>query len=171
MCADGDLMEKTLTEAAQLLQKISKAATMRRDRETRLSGEPEHNSRMKMYAEMSKEATPEDKKEEPIPKKLEEVHTKTRTTPSVDFAKSNETNKRSMSSTKPLREFEQMDWIPIDYGEVFDKRRPFPNQKGMARAWKRTSHWKSKWKIRMILKPLVRSFESSLVMTRCIRIT
>jgi hypothetical protein len=27
-CAGGDLMEKTLTEAAQLLQKISKAATM-----------------------------------------------------------------------------------------------------------------------------------------------
>jgi hypothetical protein len=41
-----------------------------------------------------------------------------------------------MSSVKPLREFEQMDWVPIDYGEVFDKRRPFPNQKGMARALK-----------------------------------
>jgi hypothetical protein len=27
-----------------------------------------------------------------------------------------------------------MDWVPIDYGEVFDKRRPFPNQKGMERA-------------------------------------
>jgi hypothetical protein len=27
-----------------------------------------------------------------------------------------------------------MDWLPIDYGEAFDKRRPFPNQKGMARA-------------------------------------
>jgi hypothetical protein len=26
-----------------------------------------------------------------------------------------------------------MDWVPIDYGEVFDKRRPFPNQKGMAK--------------------------------------
>jgi hypothetical protein len=37
---------------------------------------------------------------------------------------------------KPLREFEPMDWVPIDYGEVFDKRRPFPNQKGMARALK-----------------------------------
>jgi hypothetical protein len=47
---------------------------------------------------------------------------------------SNETNKRSMSSAKPLREFEHMDWAPIDYGEVFDKRRLFPNQKGMARA-------------------------------------
>jgi hypothetical protein len=31
MCAGGDLMEKTLTEVAQLLQKISKAAAMRRD--------------------------------------------------------------------------------------------------------------------------------------------
>jgi hypothetical protein len=28
MCAGGDLMEKTLTEAAQLLQKVSQAAAM-----------------------------------------------------------------------------------------------------------------------------------------------
>jgi hypothetical protein len=34
-----------------------------------------------------------------------------------------------MSSAKPLREFEPMDWVPIVYREVFDKRRPFPNQK------------------------------------------
>jgi hypothetical protein len=39
-----------------------------------------------------------------------------------------------MSSTKPLREFEPMDWVPINYRELFDKRRPLPNQKGMARA-------------------------------------
>jgi hypothetical protein len=39
-----------------------------------------------------------------------------------------------VSSTKPLRKFEHMDWVPIDYGEVFAKRRPFRNQKGMARA-------------------------------------
>jgi hypothetical protein len=71
---------------------------------------------------------------EPIPKKLDEEHIKSRTTPSVDFTKSNETNKRSISSAKPLREFEPMDWVPIDYREVFDTRRPFPNQKGMARA-------------------------------------
>jgi hypothetical protein len=134
MCGGGDLMEKTLTEAAKLLQKISKAATMRRDWETRLAGEPEHNSRMKTCAEISKEATLEVTKEEPIPEQLEGVCIETRTTSSVDFAEPNETNKRSMSSAKPLREFEHMDWVPIDYGEVFDKRRPFPNQKGMARA-------------------------------------
>jgi hypothetical protein len=34
MCAGGDLMEKTLMEAAQLLQKISKAVAMQRDWET-----------------------------------------------------------------------------------------------------------------------------------------
>jgi hypothetical protein len=39
-----------------------------------------------------------------------------------------------MSSAKPLREFEQMDWVPIDFGEIFDKSRSFPNQKGMAKA-------------------------------------
>jgi hypothetical protein len=127
-------MEKTLTEAAQLLQKISKAAAMRRDWKTRLAGELEHNSRMKTCAEISKEATPEVTKEEPILEKLEEEHIKSRTTPSVDFVESNETNKRSMSSAKPLSEFEHMDWVPINYGEVVDKRRPFPNQKGMARA-------------------------------------
>jgi hypothetical protein len=85
MCAGGDIIEKTLTEAAQLLQKISKAAAMWREWETRLAGEPEHNSRMKTCAKVSKEATPEVTKEEPIPEKLEEEHIKSRTTLSVDL--------------------------------------------------------------------------------------
>jgi hypothetical protein len=78
---------------------------MQRDWEKRLAGEPEYNPRMKKCAEFSKEATPEVTKEEPIPKKLEEDCFKSRTTPSVDFAESNETTKRTMSSAKPLREF------------------------------------------------------------------
>jgi hypothetical protein len=81
-------MEKTLMEAAQLLQKISKAAAMRIDWETRLAGEPEHNSRMKKCAEIFKEATSEVTKKEPIPEKLEGEHIKSRTTPRVHFAKS-----------------------------------------------------------------------------------
>jgi hypothetical protein len=98
---------------------------MRKDWETRLAGEPEYNARMKKCAEFSKEATPAVTKEEPIPEKLEEEHIKSRTTSSIDFAESNETTKKSMSSAKPLREFKHMDWVPIDYREVFDKRRPF----------------------------------------------
>jgi hypothetical protein len=57
MCASVDLMEKTLTKAAKLLQKISKAAAMLRDWETRLAGVLEHNSKMKTCDEISKEAT------------------------------------------------------------------------------------------------------------------
>jgi hypothetical protein len=171
MCGGGNLMEKTLMEAAQLLQKISKAAAMRRDWETRLAGELEHNSCMKTCAEISKEATPEDKKEEPILEKLEGVHIKSRTTPSVDFVKSNQTNKRSMSSVKPLREFKHMDLVSIDYGEVFDKRRPFPNQKGMARELEADFPLEKQAKIHTILKPPVRSFKSSLVMMKWIRNT
>jgi hypothetical protein len=100
MCASGDLMEKTLTKAAQLLQKISKAAAMQRDWETRLAEELEYNSRKKKCAEFSKDATPEVTKEKPILEKLEDEHIKSRVTASVDFAASNETNKRSMSSVK-----------------------------------------------------------------------
>jgi hypothetical protein len=69
---------------------------MRRDWETRLAEEPEYNSRKKKCAEFSKEATPEVTKEEPISEKHEEEHIKSKTIPSVDFAVSNETNKRSM---------------------------------------------------------------------------
>jgi hypothetical protein len=98
MCAGGDLMEKTLTEAAQLLQKISRAAAMRRDWETRLAEEPEYNSRKNKCAEFSKEATPEVTKEEPIPRKLEEEHIKSRTTPGIDFTESNETNEKHVKN-------------------------------------------------------------------------
>jgi hypothetical protein len=69
---------------------------MRRDWETRLAKETEYNSRKKKCAEFSKEATPEVTKEEPITEKLEEDHIKSRTTPSIDFAIPNDTNKRSM---------------------------------------------------------------------------
>jgi hypothetical protein len=68
-------MEKTLTKAAQVLQKISKVATMRRDWETWLSAEPEHDSNIKMHAEISRTAVTEDKKEESILENLKEVHT------------------------------------------------------------------------------------------------
>jgi hypothetical protein len=78
---------------------------------------------------------PEEKKEEPIPKKVEEIkHEETRTIPESDHAETSKASERTMSSAKPLREFEQMGWVPIDFGEIFDKRRPFPNQKGMAKA-------------------------------------
>jgi hypothetical protein len=70
MCAGVDVMDKTLTEAAQLLQKVSKAAAMRRDWETRLAEEPEYNSRKKKCAEFSKEATRKSQKRNQLRKSL-----------------------------------------------------------------------------------------------------
>jgi hypothetical protein len=58
----------------------------------------------------------------------------TRTIPESDRTETSKASERTMSSVKPLREFEQMDWVPIDFGEIFDKRRLFPFQKGMAKA-------------------------------------
>ena len=40
---------------------------------------------------------------------------------------------RTMGTAKSLREFEQMDWIPLDFGRLFDKARSHPNQRGMAK--------------------------------------
>ena len=40
---------------------------------------------------------------------------------------------RTMGTAKSLMEFEQMDWIPIDFGRLFDKARPHPNQRGMTK--------------------------------------
>jgi hypothetical protein len=135
MCEGGDLMEKTLTEATQLLEKISKAAAMRRDWETRLSWKSEFDTSVRPLAGSFRNTVPEEKKEEPIPKKVEEIkYAEARTIPESEHAETSKANERIMSSAKPLRELEQMDWVPIDFGEIFDKRRSFPNQKGMAKA-------------------------------------
>jgi hypothetical protein len=77
----------------------------------------------------------EEKKEEPILKKVEEIkHTETRTILESDHAEASKASERTMSSAKPLRDFKQMDWVPIDFREIFDKRKSLSNQKGVAKA-------------------------------------
>jgi hypothetical protein len=110
MCAGGDLMEKTLTEAAQLLQKISKAVAMQRDWETRLSGKPKCDTSVRPLAGIFRNTVPEEKKKEPILKKVEEIkHVEARTVPKSDHVETSKASERTMSSVKPLTEFEQ--WI------------------------------------------------------------
>jgi hypothetical protein len=74
------------------------------------------------------------------------VHIKSRTTLSIDFAEANETNKRSMSSAKPLREFKHMDWVPIDYGDVFGKKDRSLTKRGWQEHWKQVSQGKASGK-------------------------
>jgi hypothetical protein len=54
-------MEKTVTEAAQLLQKISKAVAMQRDWQTRLSGKSECDTSVRPLAEIFRNTVPQEK--------------------------------------------------------------------------------------------------------------
>jgi len=58
-------MEKTLMEAAQLLQKISKGAAMRRDWEKRCSASFEEESQMQVLAGIFRKETSEVREEQP----------------------------------------------------------------------------------------------------------
>jgi hypothetical protein len=54
-------MEKTVTEAAQLLQKISKVVAMQRDWQTRLSGKSECDTSVRPLAEIFRNTVPQEK--------------------------------------------------------------------------------------------------------------
>jgi hypothetical protein len=126
---------KTLAKSAQLLQKISKAVAMQRDWETRLLRKLVCDTSVRPLAGIFKNTVLEDEKEEPISKKVEEIkHVETRTIPESDHTETSKASERTMSSAKPLREFKQMNWVPINFGYIFDKRRPFSNQNGMTKA-------------------------------------
>jgi hypothetical protein len=140
MCAGGDLMEKTLTEASQLLQKLSKAVAMQRDWETRLSGKPECDTSVRPLAGIFRNKVPEEKKEEPIPKKVEEIkHAEARTIPESGHAETSKASERTMSSAKPLREFEQMDWVPIDFEKSLTREDCSLIKRGWRKPWRWTS--------------------------------
>jgi hypothetical protein len=41
-----------------------------------------------------------------------------------------------LANAKPLKEFKQMDWILIDFEEIFNKRRPYPNHKSVGESYR-----------------------------------
>jgi hypothetical protein len=107
MCAGGDLMEKTLMEVSQLLQIISKVAAMQRDWETRLPGKLDCDTNVRPLAGIFRNTVPEEKKEEPIMIKVEEIkQAESRTIPESDHVETSKASERTMSSAKPLRELE-----------------------------------------------------------------
>ena len=119
-------MEKTLMEVAQL-QKISKGAAMRRDWEKRCSASSKEESQVRVLAGIFRKETTEVREEQPKHgKDIETNHDEVALIRSA--TKDNPEKKgRTLGTAKSLREFEQMDWIPIDFGRLFDKARPHPN--------------------------------------------
>jgi hypothetical protein len=75
------------------------------------------------------------KKEEARQEKIEgATHNEGGPIQGIKIRKLEELQERSLVNAKTLKEFEQMDWIPINFEEIFNKRRPYPNQKESARA-------------------------------------
>ena len=106
-------MEKTLTEAAQLLQKISKGAAMRRDWENRCSAISEEESQVRVLAGIFRKETSEEREEQPKHGKVIETNHNEEALIRCATKDDPEKKRRTMGTAKSLREFEQMDWIPI----------------------------------------------------------
>jgi hypothetical protein len=135
MCACGNIMEKPLTKATQLLQRISEGVAMQRDWEEHISGSVEQETCVEVLAGMSRKEAPKVKKEEARQEKIEgATHNEGGPIQGIKIRKLEELQGRSLANSKPLKEFEQMDWIPINFEEIFNKRRPCPNQKESMRA-------------------------------------
>jgi hypothetical protein len=70
MCASGDIMDKTISEAAQILQRISNGQRTQRDWQRRCREEQNDKSKPKVLAEFSIKDEPKVKEDEPPYKKL-----------------------------------------------------------------------------------------------------
>jgi predicted Holliday junction resolvase-like endonuclease len=71
MCAGGDIMNKTISEAAQILQRISNGQRTQRDWQRRCREEQNDKSKPEVLAEISEKDEPEVKEHECRPKDVE----------------------------------------------------------------------------------------------------
>jgi hypothetical protein len=79
MCAGGDIMDKTISELAQILQRISNGQRMQRDWQRCCREEQNDKSKPEVLAEISKKDEPEVKKDEPTIQEIEDPLPKVRT--------------------------------------------------------------------------------------------
>jgi hypothetical protein len=78
MCAGGDIMDKTISEAAQILQRISNEQRTQRDWQRRCREEQNDKSKPKVRAEFSEKDEPEVKEDEPTIHEIEDPLLKVR---------------------------------------------------------------------------------------------
>jgi hypothetical protein len=108
-CAGGDLMDKTISEAAQILQRISNGKTQR-DWQRRCQEEKNDKSKPEVLAEISEKDKSEVQKDKPIVQETKETLPKVREV--IMHDKNVEINMnadRSMGNARPLAEFNQSD--------------------------------------------------------------
>jgi hypothetical protein len=108
MCAGGDIMDKTISEAAQILQRIRNGQRMQRDWQRHCREEKNDKSKPEVLAEISEKDEPEVKKDEPT------IQENIETNMNVG---------RSMGNARPLAEFNQSGWIQVDFASLINYRR------------------------------------------------
>jgi hypothetical protein len=119
MRAGGDLMDKTISEATQILQRISNGKRMQRDWERCCREEQNDKSKPKLLAEISEKDEPEVKEDE-----IEELLPKVSEVISHDENVATNMNVGpSIGNARPLAEFNQSDWIQVDFGPIINYRR------------------------------------------------
>jgi hypothetical protein len=124
MCAGGDLMDKPISEAAQILQRISNGKRTQRDCQRHCREEQNDKSKPEVLAEISEKDEPEVKKDEPTIQEVEDPLPKVRGV--ISDIKNVETNMnvgRSMWNARPLPEFNQSGWIQVDFAPLINYRR------------------------------------------------
>jgi hypothetical protein len=124
MCAAGDIMDKTISEAAQILQRISNGQRTQRDWQRRCREEQNNKSKPKVLAEISEKDEPEVKEDEPTIQEIQDRLPKEREV--ISDVKNVETNMnvgRSMWNARQLAEFDQSGWILVDFAPLINYRR------------------------------------------------
>jgi hypothetical protein len=117
-------MDKTISEAAQILQRISNGKRMQKDWQRHCREEQNNKSIPEMLAEISKRDEPEVKEDEPTIQEIEEPLPKVSKV--ILHDRNVETNMnvgQSMGSARPLAEFNQSDWIQVDFPPINNYRR------------------------------------------------
>jgi hypothetical protein len=124
MCAGGDIMDKTISEATQILQRISNGQKTQRDWQRRCREEQNDKSKPKVLAEISEKDEPEVKKDEPTIQEIKDPLPKVIAV--ILDVKNVETNMnvgRSMWNARPLAEFNQSGWVQVDFAPLINYRR------------------------------------------------
>jgi hypothetical protein len=124
MCAGGDIVDKTISEAAQILQRIINGKRIQQEGKRRCQEEQNDKSKPEVLAENSEKDEPEVKKDEPNIQETEDPLPKSREV--ISDIKNIETNMnvgRSMGNARPLAEFNQSGWIQVDFAPLINYRR------------------------------------------------
>jgi hypothetical protein len=117
-------MDKTISEAAQILQRMSNGQRTQQDWQRRCREEQNDKSKLKVLAEIFEKDEPEVKEDEPTIQEIEDPLPKVREV--ISDVKNIETNMnvgRGIWNARPLTEFNQSGWIQVDFAPLINYRR------------------------------------------------